>query len=211
MIGKAVGRIEPDMEKPQIFENLHRRLEEYLPHYLHYHSANHTKYVIEKCEFLARQEGLSQYEIELIKVAALYHDAGFLVGRKDHETKSCNLASQELPEFNFTKKEIKLICGMINATRIPQKTHNNYENVVADADLFYLGTEDYNFYSNQLYKELKHFNPELDEYEWYQIQFDFLKTHRFHTKYGKKVLEPIKQINFKNLVASQVQNGTSNR
>ena len=181
------------MENTQVFDNLYKRLKNELPNYLYYHCPEHTLRVIERAEFLAKKENLTSSEINLIKVAALYHDAGFLIGRKDHETKSCNLASKELPEFGFSKEEISIICGMINATRIPQKTYNKYDKVVADADLFYLGTEDYNFYSEKLYLELKHFNPEITEKEWLKIQLDFLSTHHFHTAYAFKFLAPIKQ------------------
>ena len=198
-------RSELNMEKTQIFDSLFTRLEQGLPYYLYYHSADHTKRVIDRSVFLAREEGLSDEEIELIKVAALYHDAGFLIGRKDHETKSCELASKELPEFNFSKAEIKKICGMISATRIPQKTYNLYDRIVADADLFYLGTNDYDIYSNQLYKELKHIRPGIEQKEWFKIQLDFLNSHTFHTSYGKKILDPVKQKNIKKLIDSQLQ------
>ena len=198
-------RSDLNMEKTQIFENLFTRLEQGLPYYLYYHSLDHTKRVIERSVFLARDEGLSEEEIELIKVAALYHDAGFLIGRKDHETKSCKLASKELPEFNYSEEEIETICGMINATRIPQETHNIYDKIVADADLFYLGTDEYDIYSNQLYKELKHIRPEIDEKEWFKIQLDFLYSHTFHTRYGINVLDPVKQKNIKKLINSQLQ------
>lgn len=190
------------MKLDPIFENVYSRLENELPYFLYYHSPEHTKSVIERSIFLAKNEGLSEKEIELIKVAALYHDAGFLIGREDHETKSCELASKELPEYNFTRGEIKKICGMINATRIPQKTNNILEKVVADADLFYLGTKDYDYYSNQLFKELKHIRPDIDEDTWLQIQLDFLYSHSFQTKYGISVLEPVKQRNIEQLVNS---------
>jgi len=187
------------MEKTEIFDNLYKRLEQQLPSYLHYHCPEHTLSVIEHSEFLAEKENLSPEEIYLIKVAALYHDAGFLVGREDHETKSCKLATKELPDYNFSKEEIKTICGIINATRIPQKTHNKYENIVADADLFYLGTEDYDYYSEKLYLELKHYNPEITEKEWLKIQLDFLTNHRFHTAYAIKELAPVKERHLDNL------------
>lgn len=193
---------ELNMEKTQIFDSLFTRLEQGLPPYLYYHSADHTKRVMERAVFLAKKEGLPEKDIELIKVAALYHDAGFLIGREDHETKSCELASKELPEYNFTKAEIKKICGMINATRIPQKTNNILEKIVADADLFYLGTEDYDYYSNQLYKELQHIKPDIDEAAWLKIQLDFLYSHSFQTEYGISVLEPFKQRNIKQLLNS---------
>jgi len=196
------------MNKTDIFNIIHQRLENNLPNYLFYHDAAHTKDVIEKSIFLAEKEELNKSEIDLIKVAALFHDAGFMIGRKDHEEKSCQLATKELPEYNFSKEQIRTICGMINATRIPQKTHNSYEDIVADADLFYLGTNTYDYYSNKLYLELKHYRPQLTEEEWLKIQLDFLKSHSFHTKYGIEVLAPIKQKHLKKLMKlwTQLQN-----
>lgn len=191
------------MEFNRIFDSLYSRLEKELPYYLYYHSANHTRSVIDRAIFLAKDQNLSEYEIDLIKVAALYHDAGFLIGREDHETKSCNLATKELPEFGFSEEEISKICGMINATRIPQKTYNKYDKIVADADLFYLGTDDYNHYSNLLYRELLHSNPSIDQKRWFDIQLDFLNTHSFQTPYGMKVLEPVKQKNKEKLILTQ--------
>jgi uncharacterized protein len=198
-----VGQNKPDMNRPEIFDNIFRRLDHELPEHLYYHSPQHTRNVIERSVFLAKEEGMGENDIDLIKVAALYHDAGFLIGREDHETKSCELATKELPEYDFSKDQIKAICGMINATRIPQQTHTIQEKIVADADLFYLGTENYDFYSNQLYKELKHIKPALSEKEWLNIQLNFLYEHSFQTKYGQEILEPVKQKNIEKLVESQ--------
>ncbi|MDX1761163.1 MAG: HD domain-containing protein [Christiangramia sp.] len=193
------------MEINQIFDNVYSRLENELPYYLYYHSPEHTLNVIKRSEFLANTENLSEKEIDLIRVAALYHDAGFLIGREDHETKSCKLASKELPKYGFSEEQIQNICGMINATRIPQKTHNLNEQIVADADLFYLGTNEYDLYSQQLYKELKHIYPEIDERKWFEIQLNFLEEHKYHTNYAKEVLAPIKKINMAKLLKSQDQ------
>ena len=68
------------MNKSDIFDSVHKRLENDLPQYLTYHDAEHTKTVIKKSVFLAEKENLSESEIDLIKIAALYHDAGFIFG-----------------------------------------------------------------------------------------------------------------------------------
>jgi len=188
------------MNKSDIFDSVHQRLENDLPQYLIYHDAEHTKTVVEKSVFLAKKENLSESEIDLIKVAALYHDAGFLLGREKHEDKSCELAQKELPEFNYSEEQIKHICEMINATRIPQITHNIYEDIIADADLFYLGTDEYDYYSDKLYGELKYSQPDLTEKDWIKIQLDFLTAHKFHTEYAIKVLDPVKQKHLKKLL-----------
>lgn len=193
------------METNKLIEIVISRLEKELPFFLYYHSPEHTLNVIDRAVFLAEKENLPDNEIELIKVAALYHDAGFLIGRNDHETKSCHLANQELPAYGYTQLQIKEICGMINATRIPQKTSSLKERIVADADLFYLGTNQYDFHSHQLYKELRHINPGIDQKQWFEIQLNFLNEHSFHTQYAKEVLGPVKNENIEKLLKEQAR------
>ncbi|TBW27603.1 HD domain-containing protein [Gramella sp. KN1008] len=189
------------MHKP-IFKKIYKRLQNELPPYLFYHDAEHTRLVVNQARFIAEKEGLPEGNIELIEIACLYHDTGFLIKAEDHEEKSCELAMQELPQYDFTKAEIENICGMIRATKIPQKPNNMNEKVVADADLFYLGTSNYDFFSKKLYRELKMLKPNITDEEWLEIQVSFLKSHHFHTPFGIKVLEPVKQQNLQALLQS---------
>ena len=176
-------------------------LENNLPPWLYYHSPDHTKYVLERSIFLARQEGISGRDLFLIKVAALYHDLGFIKGRKDHESISCELAAKELPEYDISPEEIRKICGMIAATRIPQNPQTPLENVLADADLEYLGTDSFYETSEKLYQELLHDQPNLSRQQWNEIQVKFLSGHTYHTNYCKEFCEAIKLKHLKELQA----------
>ena len=49
-----------------------------------YHSIEHTLYVLETSLKIANHYSLSDLDIELIQIAALYHDTGYLEGPKDH-------------------------------------------------------------------------------------------------------------------------------
>lgn len=191
------------MEKNiHLFEQMFQRLEDNLPTFLAYHNLEHTKYVLDKATFLGKIEGRSEGELNLISVAALYHDAGFLIGMDNHEEKGCRLVEAELPEYGFSPVEIEQICGMIMATKTPQNPGNILERILADADLFYLGTDHYFKMSGLLKKELLHLNPSLDDETWKQIQLNFLKIHHFHTDFGKNILDPIKQKNVELVKAS---------
>lgn len=180
-----------------LFENIYKkiisRLEQELPGSLVYHNVNHTKYVVEKAVKLAASENITGRELELIKIAALYHDTGFLLSHIEHENLGCLIASRDLQELFLDPVEIDMICGMIAATKIPQRPKNIFEKIVADADLFYLGTPNYNQFSKKLYKELKHFDPSINDEKWLKIQVNFLSSHSYHTKYGKEILEPVKR------------------
>ena len=92
------------------------------------------------------------------------------------------------------------------ATRVPQKPNNHLERVICDADLDYLGREDFISISSDFYKELKEYRMVKNKKEWDQIQIKFLKGHLFFTSYSvikrsflkKKNLELIKDRVVKN-------------
>ncbi|MEY8849307.1 HD domain-containing protein [Psychroserpens sp. XS_ASV72] len=156
-----------------------------LPEYLTYHSVEHTKYVLEKVIYIASKEAVSRHELFLLKVAALYHDVGFIQTHNEHEKIGCDIARKELPKFGISKEDVEAICGMIMATKIPQRPNTHLEEIIADADLEYLGTKHFEAVSELLYEELKYFNPKLTRKEWHAIQIDFMESHQYHTKFCK--------------------------
>lgn len=179
----------------KLFDLVYNKLETELPSFLTYHNLAHTQLVVENAQFLAREEGLKNEETNLVLIAALFHDTGFMQGRKNHEEKSCNYARKLLPEYGFSEREIQQICKIIGATKIPQQANTNLEKIMADADLFYLGTNNYKFFSEKYYQEIKHFYPNMSDKTWLNVQKKFLLNHIYHTDYGKTVLEPVKRKN----------------
>ena len=171
------------------------RMKKELPNYLHYHSVDHTKLVIRRSVYIAEKTGLPKKDIELLQTAALYHDFGFTKVYKDHEEVGCDIVKEELPKHGYSKADITAICGMIRATKIPQTPKNKLENIIADADLEYLGSNRFKEIGDKLYEELKHFNPKLSRNEWNEIQIKFMSSHHYHTEYCKKYRQWRKQRN----------------
>lgn len=182
-----------------MYEKLEKRivskLENSLPSWLHYHSTAHTKYVLKQAVNIAKNENISEEDLFLLKVAALYHDSGFLISPKNHEKMGCQIAGKDLKEYDLDADHIKKICGMIMATRIPQKPKTKLEKTLADADLEYLGTDKFQEFGNQLYRERLHFHPEMTIDQWNDIQIDFISKHRYHTDFCIKNREPKKLAN----------------
>ncbi|MBI1221695.1 MAG: HD domain-containing protein [Bacteroidetes bacterium] len=163
-----------------------------------YHNPAHTRGVMRDAVELARQCGAENY-LDFIRVAAAYHDLGFIKTNVDHERASCDLAAETLPRFGFDFKMIDRIQAMIMATKLPQSPVNLEQMVVCDADLAYLGGNQYTEIANQLYREqiaLGKFNENTD---WKQIQVNFLESHHFHTEYAKKMFGPGKNRNLEAL------------
>ncbi|MGH2565256.1 MAG: HD domain-containing protein [Ginsengibacter sp.] len=168
-------------------------LKEELPGNLTYHGLHHTLDVFDAAMKIAETENLSANDIKLLRIAILYHDAGFTSKYKNHEDKGCEMVKKNLPAFGYSKEEIETICGMIAATKIPQTPHNILEKIICDADLDYLGRNDFQRISNTLFAEMKIYNHLHDEKEWNKIQENFLKKHQYYTEFGKKNREHLKQ------------------
>ncbi|MBC8047768.1 MAG: HD domain-containing protein [Fimbriimonadaceae bacterium] len=157
------------------------RLKNDLPPQYHYHSIDHTKDVLSAAKRIAKREGISGDDLILLKTAVLYHDAGFIIQSDGHEKIGCGIAKKILPVYNYNSAQINKICGMIMATKIPQQPHNLLEEIICDADLDYLGRNDYSRVSNFLFLEMSKISK-VEEIDWLKIQVSFLKTHKYFTK-----------------------------
>ena len=160
---------------------------------LYYHSLDHTLDVTEAVGRIAEAEGITDEEtLILLRTAALFHDAGFLTAYKGHETESCRMAHEYLPKFDYEPRQIVLISGMIAATKIPQKPKNKLEEILADADLDYLGRTDYKPIAYSLYREMRMRDLVQDEDSWNQIQIKFMENHAYWTAYSQTTRQPAK-------------------
>lgn len=171
-----------------------------LPAQYFYHNTAHTQYVFDKVIEIGTAENCTADEIELLKVAALWHDAGYIHVYNGHEEAGCLLARKYLPAYGFSINEIDKICGMIMATRIPQSPNNKLEEIVADADLEYLGTADAPRQAYQLFRELQHLNPAMTEAIWNKVQVSFIARHHYFTNFCKTNREPSKSAYLKALI-----------
>jgi uncharacterized protein len=160
-----------------------------LPPYLTYHSVVHTKYVVKKAIYIAEKENLPQDQLYLLKIAALYHDIGFMFGPKNHEEKGCEIVWDELPRRGLSDEQIMQICEIIRATKIPQKPTSHAAEILADADLEYLSTSLFGEVSEYLFQELRFFSKELTREKWNEIQVNFIGNHKYHTKFCKRYKE----------------------
>lgn len=157
------------------------KLERELSPRLTYHGLHHTLDVLQATEDLGQREGILPYHLMLLKTAALFHDSGFTISNQNHESMGCQIAQEILPNFGYLPEDIGPICGMIMATKIPQNPQNHLENILCDADLDYLGREDFYAIGNTLFEELKAYNILNTTEAWNRLQVSFLEKHTFFT------------------------------
>ena len=183
-----------------VYQHVISMLDSQLPKHLSYHCTDHTRYVLKKASYIAEKEGVSGEDLILLKIAALYHDSGFIENALEHETTSCRMAEEDLKTLGFSIEQIDKVKVMIMATRIPQNPANHLAQILADADLEYMGTSSYFQISELLYQELLHTNPGLTRARWLDIQISFLKSHHYHTRFCMRYKEHRKQKILKQLL-----------
>ena len=186
---------------PDLFTSIKQpiltRLENELDSRLGYHNITHTLDVLEQAEVLAEQEKVTdKHDLLLLKTAAVFHDSGFLFVYKNHEEKGCEIASESLRNV-FSKEDIKKVFGMIMATKIPQTPNTLLEQIICDADLDYLGRNDFEPISRNLYKEFIVFKIIPEDIIWDHIQIKFFESHHYFTgtSISKRNGEKLKHLN----------------
>lgn len=182
----------PDYDN--FYKEIAQKLSEGLDPKLYYHGYHHVMYVMDAAIRIAAYEKITEKELLLLKTAVMLHDSGFLYTYNEHEVRGTEIASEMLPKYGYSKADIKIINGMIMATRIPQTPTNKLEEIIADADLEYLGTENFDEISEYLYKELLAYEFIRSREEWNQIQVRFMTAHKYFTNYCNNFREPEKQI-----------------
>lgn len=163
------------------------KLKRELPKEYTYHNLGHTKDVLNISIALGRLENLGSSDLTLLKTAALFHDAGYIFGAENHENRSCEIAKEFLPEYGYSDVEIQTVCTTIMATKIPQNPQNHLGEILADADLDYLGRSDFFKISELLYLEFLVSGKVQNEAEWNRIQIKFFEAHHYFTAASQKL------------------------
>ncbi len=175
-------------------------LKENLSDGIYYHDLEHTQEVVEASQEIGIASKLSNEELEIVLIAAWFHDTGYYKGMENHEEMSKDVAEKFLKQEGVGESKIAAVGGCILATKIPQTPKNIMEEVLCDADLYHVSTRDFFTKSELLRKEFSLIFPdEIQLDEWFKNSIKFLKNHSFFTRYAKEKLLPAKKENLKKL------------
>lgn len=156
----------------------------------------HSKSVYDAVCYIAVLENVEASDLEKLKIAALYHDRGYITGiEEEHEYKSAEIARQELPLFGIGDYDIYDICRLIVSTAQGYRPNGILEEIMRDSDLEYLGRDYYMFVSDLLRME-KGILHSL----WKVEQISFLKKHKFLTSSAQLLFDNQKEANYRMLL-----------
>jgi uncharacterized protein len=170
------------------------RMEQELAPEMRYHGLGHTfDLVMPAAMRLAKLYDIDQPDIDILKVAAAFHDIGWIVEGDEHEKQGVLIVREVLPSFGFQGDQIDRIAGIIMATRTPQHPQNLVEQIMADADLDVLGREDFWERNQDLRTERSLNGHRMNDEEWYLSQLNFLEVHSYFTDAAKQLRDEGKQ------------------
>jgi uncharacterized protein len=176
------------------------RLGKELPPALLYHNYAHTaEDVLPAAERLASLSGVDGEELQVLRVAAAFHDLGYVYAYWQHELTSLRITAQTLPGFGFEPAQIDTILGIIVSTRLPQSPRTLLEQILADADLDSLGRDDYFALSERLREELELQGQGRPIPQWREAQIAFLGQHHYFTDAARQLRDATLQENLRQL------------
>lgn len=171
-----------------------------------YHNLDHTIQVVDKIKILAKEENISPEDTEDLLLAGWFHDLGYVDNADNHEEESRKIASDFLKQHQFPEERIAKIGELILATDKFYKPKNHLEEVIKDADLYHLASDDYFRICENLRQEIKEVHHQkLSKQQWSELNIVFFSKHQFYTKYAKENWQPIKEKNVDKIL-SNIQN-----
>ncbi|WP_130733589.1 Pycsar system effector family protein [Flavobacterium sp. J27] len=175
-----------------------------------YHDVNHTKNVVHAVRQIGEYEGVSEEDLELLQVAAWFHDTGYIKTKDGHEEESTRIASSFLRDNHVPEEKIEVINRLIMATVFNHTPKDLLEKIICDADYYHVGSCDYFSFLKELRTEWKLCNVAVfTEKEWLKENISFLKSkHTFYTDYAKNNWNKVKQQNLNILEEKKEENGT---
>ena len=149
----------------------------------YYHSYNHAIEVMERCIYLWEKEWLEKEEIEMVAIAWLFHDTGFIIQYDNNEPIWAKIAQNYLRTILYDRDKIKNIERLILATDPEYKIPVDiYEKIIKDADMDNLGRKDFFEKTNNLKREREIIkNIKIRDPEWRHASIDILREYKFKT------------------------------
>jgi adenylate cyclase len=147
-----------------------------------YHNLAHTLDVLAAAREIAQAEGIEGIELRILEVAALFHDLGFMQQAEGHEAISCEICREWLKPYGYPVSVLDKLCELILGTEVPQRPVSFLGEILCDADLDYLGRNDFKKIGDRLFQELQNTGKVSDRMVWDQIQINFLEAHQYFTR-----------------------------
>ncbi len=164
-----------------------------------YHNLDHTETVVHRALEIGTSEKLAPEELQILQVAAWFHDVGHLDNvMEDHEARSAAAARTFLEEEGVDDGVfIQRIINTIMATRMPQSPVDKLGEIMCDADVYHFGTPKFRKTNKLVREELKARGYNALTKDWKPRTLRMLEGQHFFTPSVRQKLEEGKAENIR--------------
>ncbi len=152
--------------------------------HLYYHQYDHALDVMNRALELWKKEWLNDEQLEILAIASLFHDTGFVIQYDKNEPIWAKIAKNYLRWMLYPEDKIKQIERLILATDPDYKAWDDIlENIIKDADLDNIWRDDFLDKFNDLSKELEYIKKiKAKDPNWIHWTIQFLERQNYWTK-----------------------------
>lgn len=159
----------------------------------YYHDFQHALKVKKYVELIGADTKLTDEEMNILRLSALFHDIGFVVSAESHEEEGVKIVSDFLKDHLIDQNTINHVSDIILATKIPQKPKDKLAEILCDADLMYIASDDCHEQIELMFEETMANHPNSNNRNIFDLEsIRFFAAHTFFTDYGKTILQPKK-------------------
>lgn len=192
------------MDKNKVLEGAKKYVNKLLvpleKHY--YHSYNHAIEVMERSIYISEKEWLKKEEIEIVAIAWLFHDTGFVIQYDNNEIIWAKIARNYLKSILYPEDKIKIVERLILSTDPEYKNPKDiYEKIIKDADMDNLGRKDFFDRKNNLKKEREIIKKiKIRVPDWNHAAIKILREYKYWTCTQKTERDIGKKENLKDML-----------
>ncbi len=153
-----------------------------------FHDLQHTIIVVEAAHEIGKAMNLDKDALEILQIAAWFHDMGYDQGKEDHEERGCEYAANFLKPLSYPPEKLEKIQNCILATHLNHTPQTDLERIICDADLSHLGRRNYWDRCERVRQEIAVTRDTvMTDEEWVSFELGFMQAHSFNTKVAQEL------------------------
>lgn len=179
---------------------------EQVPKEYAYHNIDHTVSVVNAAREIGERFELNETDIEILLLAAWFHDTGYDKGSKNHEERGVVYARAFLKNHGFEEHQLDRIESIIMATQMPHQPSTLLERIICDADLGHIGQKVYWERCSNVRQEMALTKGTImTDQEWVDFEINFINNHQFHTPVAQQLYEDRKAKHLRQLIKQKAR------
>jgi len=177
---------------------------------LPYHNHTHTLELVDIVNKIAKNQAMDERDFFIVSASAWFYNTGYLLnGVNGNKEKSADYAERFLKSIGVDDSVSGNVKTCILSTQLPQQPQSQAAEVLCDAIMYYLGTNDFSEKNKLLRRETEMLEGiKISGNEWRKKSIALMEPHQYFTDYCRLLLNDTKNENIARLKKKQEEQET---